>query len=50
MFAGSLAEAHACLAVQAIALALVDLTLPDGSGLALIEQMDRPGNRGGYWV
>ena len=39
VFAGSLAEARACLAVQPMALALVDLTLPDGNGLALIEQM-----------
>lgn len=39
VFASSLAEARACLAEQPIALALVDLALPDGSGLALIEQM-----------
>lgn len=43
--AASLAEAYACLAVQPIALALVDLVLPDGSGVELIGQMraDDPG-------
>ncbi len=39
VFAASLAEARACLAAQPVALALVDLALPDGSGMALIEQM-----------
>ncbi|SDD92949.1 two component transcriptional regulator, LuxR family [Paracidovorax valerianellae] len=39
VFAATLAEARACLAVQPMALALVDLALPDGSGMALIEQM-----------
>ena len=45
VFAGTLAEARACLAAQPVALALVDLQLPDGSGMALIEQMraDDPG-------
>ena len=45
VFAASLAEARACLAGQPVALALVDLALPDGSGMALIEQMraDDPG-------
>lgn len=45
VFAGSLAEARASLAVQPVALALVDLALPDGSGMELIEQMraDDPG-------
>lgn len=39
VFAASLAEARACLAAQPMALALVDLALPDGNGMALIEQM-----------
>ena len=39
VFAASLAEARACLAAQPVALALVDLALPDGSGMALIAQM-----------
>ena len=45
VFAASLAEARAYLAAQPVALALVDLALPDGSGMALIEQMraDDPG-------
>lgn len=43
--AASLAEARAVLALQPVALALVDLHLPDGNGRALIEQMraDDPG-------
>ena len=45
VFAGSLAEARAFLAVQPVALALVDLQLPDGNGRELIEQLraDDPG-------
>ena len=45
VFAASLAEARVCLAAQPVALALVDLALPDGSGMALIAQMraDDPG-------
>lgn len=45
VFADSLAQARACLAVQPMALSLVDLGLPDGNGLELIEQMraDDPG-------
>lgn len=39
VFAASLAQARACLAAQPMALALVDLALPDGNGMALIEQM-----------
>ena len=39
IFAGSLAEARACLASQPVALALVDLGLPDGSGIDLIAEM-----------
>ncbi|MBN8886225.1 MAG: response regulator transcription factor [Rudaea sp.] len=39
LFAASLAEARALLEVQPIALALVDLGLPDGNGLTLIEEM-----------
>ena len=39
VFAYSLAEARVCLAAQPMALALVDLALPDGNGMALIEQM-----------
>lgn len=39
VFAASQAEARACLAHQPVALALIDLMLPDGSGLALIEQI-----------
>lgn len=37
--AASLGEARACLASQPITLALVDLMLPDGSGLDLIAEM-----------
>lgn len=45
VFAASLAEARACLATQPVALALVDLQLPDGNGRELIEQLraDDPG-------
>ena len=45
LMAASLAEARACLAVQPVALALVDLQLPDGNGRELIEQLraDDPG-------
>ena len=45
VFAASLAEARACLAAQPVALALVDLALPDGSGMTLIGEMraDDPG-------
>ena len=45
VFAASLAEARDCLAVQPVALALVDLQLPDGNGRELIEQLraDDPG-------
>ena len=45
VFAYSLAEARVCLAEQPMALALVDLQLPDGNGRELIEQMraDDPG-------
>lgn len=39
VIATSLAEARACMAAQAIALALVDLGLPDGSGIDLIAEM-----------
>lgn len=39
VFAASLAQARACLAEQPVALALVDLGLPDGSGIDLIAQM-----------
>ncbi|MBU4611900.1 response regulator transcription factor [Achromobacter sp. GG226] len=37
--AGALGEARARLAMQSMGLALVDLMLPDGSGLTLIEEM-----------
>ncbi|MCV9909750.1 response regulator transcription factor [Brucella sp. HL-2] len=36
IFAASLAEARACMADQPVALALVDIGLPDGSGIDLI--------------
>jgi len=39
VFASSLAQARACLAGQPVALALVDLGLPDGSGVDLIAEM-----------
>ena len=39
VFAATLAEARACLAVQPVALALVDLMLPDGHGRSLIESL-----------
>ncbi|RMX03070.1 DNA-binding response regulator [Corticibacter populi] len=47
VFAASLAQAYAVLAEQPVALVLVDLQLPDGSGLALIEHLrgDDPGLR-----
>lgn len=45
VFATTLAEARACLAEQPMALALVDLQLPDGDGRELIAQLraDDPG-------
>ncbi len=45
LFAGSLAQARDCLDMGPVALALVDLMLPDGNGLSLIEAMrkDDPG-------
>ncbi|MBK0022866.1 response regulator transcription factor [Ochrobactrum sp. S46] len=39
IFAASLAEARACLAEQPVALALVDIGLPDGSGIDLIVEL-----------
>ncbi len=39
IFAASLAEARACLAEQPVALALVDIGLPDGSGIDLIGEL-----------
>ena len=39
LHAASLNEARACLATQPVTLALVDLMLPDGSGLDLIAEM-----------
>ncbi len=39
VFAGSLAQARACLAAQPPRLALVDVQLPDGSGLELIREI-----------
>lgn len=42
VMAGSLQEARACMADEAyhtISLALIDLGLPDGSGIALIEEL-----------
>lgn len=39
VFAATLAEANACLAAQPVALALVDLMLPDGHGRSLIESL-----------
>jgi len=45
VFATTLSEARACLAEQPMALALVDLQLPDGDGRELIAQLraDDPG-------
>ena len=45
VFATTLSEARACLAEQPLALALVDLQLPDGDGRELIAQLraDDPG-------
>lgn len=39
VFAASLSEARACLEAQPVALALVDLQLPDGNGRELIGQL-----------
>jgi DNA-binding NarL/FixJ family response regulator len=39
VFAATLAEARACLAEQPVALALVDLQLPDGNGRTLIGEL-----------
>lgn len=39
IFTSSLAEARACLAEQPVAMALVDLGLPDGSGIELIAEL-----------
>lgn len=39
IFTSSLAEARACLAEQPVAMALVDLGLPDGSGIDLISEL-----------
>ena len=39
VFAATLAQARACLATEPIALALVDLGLPDGNGTDLIAEM-----------
>ena len=39
IFAGSLAEARACLQDQPVAMALVDLGLPDGNGIELIGEL-----------
>ncbi len=39
VMAGTLAEARACLASDPVALALVDLGLPDGSGIDLIAEL-----------
>ncbi|HVH33905.1 MAG TPA: response regulator transcription factor [Tahibacter sp.] len=39
IFAANLAEARACLATQPVALALIDLILPDGNGRTLIESL-----------
>jgi DNA-binding NarL/FixJ family response regulator len=39
VFAGTFAQAQACMAAQPHALALVDIELPDGNGVSLIEQL-----------
>lgn len=39
LLAATLSDARACLASQPVSLALVDLMLPDGTGLELISQM-----------
>lgn len=39
IFASNLAEARACIAEQPVALALVDIGLPDGSGIDLIREL-----------
>lgn len=39
VFAATLSEARACLAEQPVALALVDLQLPDGNGCTLISEL-----------
>ncbi|PSJ56455.1 LuxR C-terminal-related transcriptional regulator [Pseudaminobacter soli (ex Li et al. 2025)] len=39
VFAGTLVQARTCMAEQPVALALVDLRLPDGSGIDLIAEL-----------
>ena len=40
IFAATLAEARACINEQPVALALVDIGLPDGSGIDLIAELN----------
>ena len=49
LFAGSLAEARGRLADAPVALALVDLGLPDGNGIELIAELRAPIRRWASW-
>ena len=45
--AGTLAEARQCVSQQSMDVALVDLSLPDGSGLEIVRDIQRHSGGGG---